>query len=99
MCVREANDPVRNDHADSKFSWNQSEVAHPLLSENTGQIFYSSRPPCMSTFAWRHNYNGVSWLVPSRVSLDRPQDIIGHCITYVRGHIYNKGTKVQRYKR
>ena len=51
MYVREANDPVRNDHADSKFSSNQSEVAHPLLPENTGQIFYSSRPPCMSTFA------------------------------------------------
>ena len=43
MCVREANDPVRNDHADSKFSWNQSEVAHPLLSENTGQFLALSR--------------------------------------------------------
>ena len=44
MCVWEANDLVRNDHADDKFSWNQQEVVHPLLLENTGQIFRLSRP-------------------------------------------------------
>ena len=36
---------VRNEHADSKFSWNQLEVAHTLLPENTGQILHLSRPP------------------------------------------------------
>ena len=39
MCVREANDLVRNDQADSKFSWNQQEFVHPLLPENTSQNF------------------------------------------------------------
>ena len=43
--LREANDPVRNDHTDSKFSWNKLEVAHPLLPENTGRISHLSRPP------------------------------------------------------
>ena len=51
MCVREDNDPVHNDHADSKFFLNQLEVAHPLLPENTGQIFHLSRPPWMGAFA------------------------------------------------
>ena len=39
------NDPARNDHTDSKFSWNKLEVAHPLLPENTGRISHLSRPP------------------------------------------------------
>ena len=43
--LREANDPVRNDHTDSTFSWNKLEVAHPLLPENTGRISHLSRPP------------------------------------------------------
>ena len=51
MCVWEANDLVRNDHADNEFSWNQREVVHPLLLENIGQIFHLFRPPWMSTFA------------------------------------------------
>ena len=51
VCERKANDLVRNDHVDSKFSWNQQEVVHPLLLENTGLIFHLSRPPSMSTFA------------------------------------------------
>ena len=51
VCERKANDLVSNDYADSKFSWNQQEVVHPLLLENTAQIFHLSRPPWMSTFA------------------------------------------------
>ena len=42
VCVR---DLVGNDHADSKFSWNQLEVAHALLPENTGQISTYPDPP------------------------------------------------------
>ena len=56
MCVRESNNPVRNDHADSKFPWNQLEVAYPFLPENTGQIFQLPRTLWMSAFAWRQNY-------------------------------------------
>ena len=36
--------------SDSKFSWNQLEVAHALLPENTGQIFHLSRPPLNEYF-------------------------------------------------
>ena len=49
----EVNDPVRNDYANNMFSWDQ-------LPENTDQIFHLSRPPWKNTFAWRHNYNGLS---------------------------------------
>ena len=49
VCVCER-DLVRNDHADSKFSWNQLEVVHKLLPENTGQIFHLSRPPLNEYF-------------------------------------------------
>ena len=47
----EANNPVRNDHANSIFSWDQ-------LPENTGQIFHLSRPPlneyfCLKTLLQR----------------------------------------------
>ena len=45
MCVREGNDLVGHDHADSKFSFTQLEAAHPLLPENNGQFFRLSRPP------------------------------------------------------
>ena len=52
VCVCER-DLVRNDHADSKFSWNQLEVVHKLLPENTGQIFHISRPPLNEYFCLR----------------------------------------------
>ena len=45
MCVREVNDLVGHDHADSKFSLTQLEAAHPLLPEGNGQFFRLSRPP------------------------------------------------------
>ena len=51
MCVREVNDLVGHDHADSKFSLTQLEAAHPLLPEDNGQFFRLSRPPWMSAFA------------------------------------------------
>ena len=38
VCERKANDLFSNDHVDSKFSWNQQEVVHPLLLESTAQV-------------------------------------------------------------
>ena len=38
VCERKADDLFSNDHVDSKFSWNQQEVVHPMLLESTAQV-------------------------------------------------------------
>ena len=97
MCVREANDPVCNDHGDNKFSWNQLEFARSLLPENTGQFSTYSDPlewvlllEDRTTTESINQSQAAYRLIDNRIWLAT----VSH---YVRGHIYHKGTKVQWY--
>ena len=46
VCASEPSELVRNDPVGSNFPWNQQELVHLLLRENTGQtIFQLSRSP------------------------------------------------------
>ena len=95
--MKEANDLVRNDHADSNFSWNQQEVVYPLLPEIL--VKFSTYPDPLE---------GVHVLKDRATpeSLNKSQAaccFIDHKIWlatvwhYVRGHFYSKGAWEQRY--
>ena len=96
VCVR---DLVGNDHADSKFSWNQLEVVHTLLPGK----YWSNFPPIPTPLKWvllledRTTTQSLNQSQVACCSIDHK--IWLFAVSHnVRGHIYSKRTWVLRYK-